>query len=192
MFSVRPIGRGKCIVSEALTAKPETRASSVGRNLMLSFIILGFIVALGIWTYERTIWNWLIRLALLFCISILFVLTAYMFRPVRFLNDMPWYDTSHYREIIFFLVMLTGMVSSTLSRAIKDRRQEIARLKKSGSQFETPGLVIDRWDLLHPFLFSLVTFGGLLSQIEDQLFSLASVTLSFQTGFFWQTVLKGK
>jgi len=39
---------------------------------------------------------------------------------------------------------------------------------------------------------SFVTYGALLAQIGDSMITLANATLSFQTGFFWQTILTAK
>jgi hypothetical protein len=52
--------------------------------------------------------------------------------------------------------------------------------------------VLDPWDFSRPFLVSVATFGGLLSQIGDRRLDWATLALSFQTGFFWQTLLKRK
>ena len=107
-----------------------------------------------------------------------------------FLGEVAWYDRFPYREIILFLIMLTGMVARTLTLAIERRRKVIAQLSEGGAQFEKPGLDLDVWEFSYPFLVSVLTFGGLLSQIGDEQLSLLVLVLAFQTGFFWQTVLK--
>lgn len=39
---------------------------------------------------------------------------------------------------------------------------------------------------------SVVTFGALVTQLKDHTLSVSNATLSFQTGFFWQTILTAK
>ena len=52
-----------------------------------------------------------------------------------------------------------------------------------------PGISIDAWDLVYPLLFSVMTFGTLMVQIGAEEMSTANVTVAFQTGFFWQTII---
>ena len=47
----------------------------------------------------------------------------------------------------------------------------------------------DRWEFVYPLLVSVITFGALLGQLEDTVANLPNLILSFQTGFFWQTIL---
>jgi hypothetical protein len=49
---------------------------------------------------------------------------------------------------------------------------------------------VDRWDFVYPMLFAVPTFGALLSQIQAQALASTHVVLAFQTGFFFQTILK--
>jgi hypothetical protein len=39
-------------------------------------------------------------------------------------------------------------------------------------------------------LFSVMTFGALLTQVGESRLTVAVIVLAFQAGFFWQTILK--
>ena len=159
---------------------------------MLSFIVIGALLVLGIWLYERKTWRRIIRSSLISCVAILLILTIHILRPSIYLQNTVWYESSPYREIILFIIMISGMFCYVLSQTIKDRRKEINRLREIGGHFKKPSLKIDKWELLYPFFFSFITFGTLLQIIENQNFGWAMTTLAFETGFCWQTILTDK
>ena len=158
--------------------------------MWLTFLVIGLIVGAAFWLIERRKWRLLPRLGLLLCTVIVFAIAVYLMSGVTFLGEAAWYDRFPYREIILFLIMLIGMVARTLTLAIERRRKVIARLSESGAPLEKPKLDLDVWEFSYPFLASVLTFGGLLSQIGDEHLSLLVLILAFQTGFFWQTLLK--
>ena len=158
--------------------------------MLLNFSILGFIFIVGIWVLERREWRRLIRFSLVAFTSMIFIIAAYILSDRVFLDHKPWYDMSPFRDIILFMIMLFGMVARTLSRAIEKRNKKVKLLEKENVDFTKPKIELDLWDFTYPVLFSFVTFGVLLSQIEQQVMGLMSIILAFQNGFFWKTVLK--
>lgn len=100
-----------------------------------------------------------------------------------FLGNNPWYDSSPWKELIAFSLMVLGMASRTLSLAIEKRRAQLAAGK-------TPGpMMIDKWEAVYPFLVSFITFGGIQSQVSDQHLGVPMLVFAFQNGFFWQTLI---
>ena len=95
-------------------------------------------------------------------------------------------DRSPVREIIIFLMMSLGIAARVLSKAIEERK------KASASETLKGVLAVDRWDFLYPFLMSFMTFGVIYQQLSGSVVSIASMTLAFQNGFFWQTVIKAR
>jgi hypothetical protein len=112
--------------------------------------------------------------------------------PVETLGDETrvWNETP-FRELILFALMIVGMAARYMTHAIELRRERIKELSKEqgGIRGRKPKLEFDAWEFSYPLFVSVVTFGALLSQIGDSFLTLANTILSFQTGFFWQTVL---
>ncbi|MCI5148331.1 MAG: hypothetical protein D3916_02860 [Candidatus Electrothrix sp. MAN1_4] len=144
-----------------------------------------------IWVIQHKKSNKFIRLTFLF-ISILAILLSYIIPSKTFLGSESWYNISPYREIIYFIIMILGMSARYITNAIEVRREKIIKLKKS-SKYNKKSKVkldLDVYEFSYPFFFSIITFGMLLKQIEAETITVSSVVLSFQNGFFWQTVLK--
>jgi len=91
--------------------------------------------------------------------------------------------SSQFREVILFALVLGGMCARVLGLAI-ERRDARAT---GGPDNE---LQIDKWHFVYPMLFAIPTFGALLSQLKEESLSVVDTVLAFQTGFFWQTILK--
>ncbi len=94
-----------------------------------------------------------------------------------------WLDSTPYRQLTLFFLMLFGMGARVLSVAIEQRN----KTKKNET---SAALAVDRWDFVYPLLFAVPTFGLLQSQIQAETLSWQDAVLAFQNGFFWQTVLK--
>jgi hypothetical protein len=95
--------------------------------------------------------------------------------------------SSPVREFLLFGCLLVGMAASVLSVAIE--RREAAKREPAAPDV---GLQIDKWQFVYPMLFAIPTFGALLTQVSGPLLSVTDSILAFQTGFFWQTILKAK
>jgi hypothetical protein len=151
---------------------------------MISFIVVALIGIVIIAAVNRIhiAWWWRAMSAL--------VLTAALVLPTYFLFETPslgeqpsWaakLRTTPFREFILFALLLTGMIARVLSVAI-ERRGQVEMGK---------GLDIDRWQFVYPMLFAIPTFAGLLNQLQTSELALTDIVLAFQTGFFWQTILK--
>ncbi|MHC2289880.1 hypothetical protein [Bradyrhizobium barranii] len=127
-------------------------------------------------------WFWKALVALILTASL--VLPTYLFFRAPTLGDQDSWATTvrstPFREFILFGLLLVGMVARVVSVAIEKR----------GDEQKNKGLDIDRWQFIYPMLFAIPTFAGLLSQIKTPELSLTDIVLAFQTGFFWQTILK--
>ena len=86
--------------------------------------------------------------------------------------------------------MLLGMAARYFSYLIEQRRDEIQRLRAQNADSRGVKIRFDIWEFSYPLFFSVVTFGSLLTQVGDNGFTVANTVLSFQTGFFWQTLIK--
>jgi hypothetical protein len=120
-------------------------------------------------------WSALVGLAVAIVVAVVF----HLGQPVT-LGREHWYDVSPVRELILFVLMLGGMAARVVSLAIE-------RAQTGGG---TPTPQMNKWDFVYPMLFAVPTFGALLSQVAADTLTTANVILSFETGFFWQTILK--
>lgn len=119
----------------------------------------------------------------------LFGVGYFLLGPTLLTGD-AWYERSPWKEGLLLLTMLFGMAARSLDQAIEIRSQRIAKLRAEGRLRRKPKLPLDPWDFSRPFLVALPTFGGLLGQAGEQTMGWVLIVLAFQTGFFWQTVLK--
>ena len=155
---------------------------------MLTYLIVGAAVACLLaplsWRLARgpkriAIWALAVAVASL----LFFGLTA----PAS-LGAEEWYDRGPWRNLLLYCVMLIGMLTSVLTTAIAERKARIGNAK-SDAERHGVRLQLDPYDLLYPFLLSLLTFGVLLGQVGDRLLSLVTLTLAYQTGFFWDSII---
>lgn len=158
-----------------------------------SFIIYGVLFSAIVWVLQRRGWKvWLRAALILFFASFLFI-ADYMTEGAETLGSHErWYTDSPGRETVLFVFMLFGMIVRYFTKAIEDRRGKISEMKKKGERFRKPRLEFDVWEFSYPLMISVITFGALLSQIGEAAPTLSNMTLSFQTGFFWQTILAAK
>ena len=156
----------------------------------MTIIVLGVFVALSIWIIQTTRFGWKTKAIALIVLSLVFIGFASLIQPESFLGNTAWYNRTPYKEICFLVLMLLGMVVRYFAYAIEQRRDRIAQLRKGGEPDSKLSLQFDVWEFSYPLLFSVVTFGGLLGQVKDGNLTVANVMLSFQSGFFWQTLLK--
>jgi len=160
---------------------------------LLTFLVSGTLVSLLIWFVQRGGWNlWARILCILTTLAALAIFIFLQAGPPTLGGEQHWYETSPYLEMLFFALMLLGMSARYITKAIEVRREKIAALAKNGAASAKPGLEFDFWEFSYPLFVSVVTYGALLSQLKDHSLSIANATLSFQTGFFWQTVLAAK
>jgi uncharacterized membrane protein YbhN (UPF0104 family) len=155
-----------------------------------SFVVYGGLLSLMLWISQRHKWKLWIRSLLTAIVLLTLAFLGYALTPpITLSKEEAWYARSPWLETSLFAFMLAGMASRYLTKAVEERRDKIIALKKQGSRFKKPKIEFDIWEFSYPLFVSGVTYGALLTQIKSRTLSLANATLSFQTGFFWQTVL---
>jgi hypothetical protein len=158
----------------------------------LNFMVAGGLLAALIAVVQRTSWKRSMRLAVALLPLALVLMWGYISIGPRTLGEAPWVDHSPWKELLSFVLMLLGMVARYLTQAIEARRAKIDALAKKGKPFDKPRLELDGWEFAYPFLVCVITYGALVTQMSDARMNVATVTLCFQFGFFWQTVLGAK
>jgi hypothetical protein len=150
-------------------------------------------IAVFIWLLQRHNWKSWLRIICLVVIAFAFAAIVIVFSagtgPVWLGSQQKWYEHSPYLELLFFALMLAGMSARYITKAIESRRDKIAELQKQGGRFKKPRLEFDMWEFSYPLFISVVTYGALLTQLKDHTLSAGNAILSFQNGFFWQTIL---
>jgi len=156
------------------------------------FAVLGISVGMIVWIIQQRRWSEALRtatamlLTLILAVAILVLLHG---APVTLGPRVAWYEKAPARELLLFALMVLGMMARYFTKAIEVRRGKIAELRKQSTTVVKPPIEFDTWEFAYPLFVSVVTFGALLSQLKEPAISIASLTMSFQTGFFWQTVL---
>lgn len=157
----------------------------------LKFVSLGLPLALVFWTFRSPQVGKSLRIGATLLTALLMTTVAFLISPPTFLGPGDsWHGRSPWKEGLLLLAMLSGMAARSLDQAIEMRSQQIEQLRAAGRLRRKPKLHLDAWDFSRPFLVALPTFGGLLGQVAEQTLGWALFVLAFQTGFFWQTVLK--
>lgn len=157
---------------------------------IIKFLSLGIPVALLLWILRSSRVGKTLRIVGVLLALVLLVGAGLFIASPTVLSGDPWFDRSPWKESLLLVTMLIGMAARSLDQAIEIRSQQIAQLRAAGKLRRKPRLPLDPWDFSRPFLVALPTFGGLLGQIGDQVMGWVLLVLAFQTGFFWQTVLK--
>jgi hypothetical protein len=140
--------------------------------LTLSLPLLVLVYAIQGYEKSKTI-----RVILIVLCCLMFSITAFFWYPETHLGTVNWWEEAPWKQTIMYILMILGMELSVLNKAIEKRKNIGSTLK------------IDKWNLLRPLLLSWITYGVLNSQIGDGSLNVASVILSIQTGFVWETVV---
>jgi hypothetical protein len=151
-----------------------------------AYVAYGIVLLLVLAALSGRMRMWL-RICLLLLAAFLLVAAALVFPESLSLGKDDWYEASPYKELILFVLMLLGMTARALSLAIEERKKTL-----STAAGGAPGLNIDLWDFVYPFLVSFITFGAVMSQIGTSPLGLTTMIFAFQNGFFWQTLIKNK
>jgi small-conductance mechanosensitive channel len=130
----------------------------------------------------------LFGIALIIVVAALLAWTSGVRRVPDTLGSNDWLQQSPTSELLLFGTMLVGMVASYFTKQIEQRRTRIEEKRRTGDVSPT-SLEFDFWEFSYPMLVSVITFGAILESVGGKPVMLSSVILSFQTGFFWQTVL---
>lgn len=157
-----------------------------------SFIVIGIFAAACAWLIQRGEPRYS-KLALsLFIVIAVAGGGFYFLSGPATLGPEHWWEISPWREMTLFVSLLLGMAIRYLTKAIEERREKLAEWRAAGSSGNRPGIEVDKWEFAYPLLVSAITFGTLLSQIKNNQLTMENVLLSFQTGFFWQTLLAAR
>ncbi|TAU22553.1 hypothetical protein ELI51_19810 [Rhizobium leguminosarum] len=164
---------------------------------VMFFATISILFALTIWWTAALVSNLLkadgtlivVRNGLLALLAAtLLISISIIIAPPLMLSDERWYTQPPWVEIFLFFSMSCGMLGSYFKVQIEERRAIIAAKALKGDVTYTP-LKVDKWDLLYPFLVSVITFGAVLQATGKVALDLSQLIVAFQTGFFWQTVL---
>lgn len=147
------------------------------------FFAVSIIFLLCIYVSRRRFSIWL-RIPLVGFIIVVFGFFLWVLEvPIRS-DGKPWFDTSPYKQLIALALMLGGMVAKYLFDLIQERRKK----KEQGEP--NPRLEFDKWNFLRPFIVSFIVFGSFWQLHGNESLSLGWLVISFQNGFFWQTILE--
>ena len=158
---------------------------------MTPFLIVGLLAVGVLWALTRRRWHLGARVAVA-GVFIALLAGLLITNVVTLGADQPaqWYERTPAREVLFLVFMLLGIAARSLSKAIEERRAQITRLRESGGPLAKPKLEMDVWEFAYPMLFAVITYGALLGQIGASAVTFQTMVLSFQNGFFWQTLLR--
>ena len=157
--------------------------------MWISFMIVGSIAAIAGWLIPKRIRH-PIRLPLSAVLIMIIAATGFfLFAGPTTLGPKHWWQISPWPETCLYIIMIFGTAARWITKSIEDRRVRLVQWRKAGSIGRQPKIEFDKWELLYPLLISIITFGVLLSQIKNHELTIENVIISFQTGFFWQTLI---
>jgi len=156
--------------------------------MWFTFIFYGILFYMIICLLKAHKVNKIIRISLIIFSLIGLIIFVYS-ADYTLLERRIWYNCSPYVELTYFLMMILGMIARYITKAIDDRNERITKIEKIGDYSTKPKVQFDGWNFSYPFFVSILTFGFLLQQIKTETLNISEVVLSFQTGFFWQTIL---
>lgn len=155
---------------------------------MLRFLVLSIFVLIYIFIIEKKDISFLKKFVGFLIVLLIYSTVAYFMYQLDYLGETRFVDKTPIKEVILFLLMSFGMIASVLNSAIEKMKRERSKSKDSGSN----KISIDKWEFLNPLLISVGTFCFLMTQIGDESITWSNATIAFQTGFFWNTVMKNK
>jgi len=144
-------------------SKPGPQSGPQSGRARVLVLIPGLLAAALAWLGERLIQSWIGESGS----SIHFLLKG---SASTTQDVIPWVG------LVYFVSMVLGMFAHTTWDAITKRR--------AGKE-----PTFDKWLYLRPALVAPIIFIGVLKLVGGSSFDFAALLLSFQNGFFWQTVL---
>lgn len=99
-------------------------------------------------------------------------------------EDTEWYDQSPIKQALGLAMIILGMAAKYFFDIVENRRTRLLAGEHSAQ------IQFDRWDFLQPFVVSAIVFGSFWKGYGREVLSVEYLTVGFQTGFFWQTVLQ--
>ena len=132
----------------------------------VSFIAYGLIATLSFSIAATRRISRAVKVILLIALLGIAAIATYIANtPLTLDDEKAWYATTPGREALLFLTMLSGMAARYLSRAIEERRVNLSAAATAGAR-RAP-LYFDLWEFIYPMLFSVVSYGALLNQIQN-------------------------
>ena len=147
------------------------------------FFIVSILLLISVfWMRRRVSLVW--RLLGLILLISFFTFDIWIFPVTTRSVDLAWYEQAPYKHLISLSFLVAGMASKVLYDAI-----DALRLRKSKGEASTR-LQIDNWDFVQPFLVAFIVFGAFWQLHGQESLNLTWLVLSYQNGFFWQTILR--
>lgn len=123
---------------------------------------------------------------MLFLLVILFIFAFKIFGitpPVRGEGE-DWYQIAPWKHLILFLVMFLGMITNYLFEFIQTR----IKAKESKGKIKLPQFIWEKMVL--PLVVAGILFSYFWGQHSGEAMGLTVIFISYQNGFFWQTILE--
>ncbi|MBN2092727.1 hypothetical protein JW964_24105 [candidate division KSB1 bacterium] len=145
-------------------------------------MLLGFLLIIFIFNRK---FHWALRILLLFFLVILsgFFLLAFDIAPPVRGEEECWHQIAPWKHIILLIVMLLGMITNYFFEFLQAR----IKAKESAGQAKLPKFIWEK--LVLPLLIAGILFGYFWGQHGKEPMGLAIIFISYQNGFFWQTIL---
>src|SRR5260221_10977922 len=90
-------------------------------------------------------WRWWLRAVVALTVTIVAAVLIYSsVVPITLGREIEWFNTTPFREIILFALMLSGMVARVFSLAIESHR-----MSARGPSGPTDRLQVDRWEFVY-------------------------------------------
>ena len=120
-------------------------------------------------------------------LMVLMAIALYQFfstTPIVRSPDQSWYEITPWKQITLIVGTLFGMIINYLLEYFQAR----IRAKESEKKQKMPKFIWEKIAL--PFIVAVLVFGYFWEQHGKEPISVSILLISFQNGFFWQTVLE--
>jgi len=152
---------------------------------MYLFIGISLVFLLVVFIITRKM-HWALRILLILLLVILsvFVFTIFGITPPVRGEGEAWYQITPWKHIILFIVMLVGMITNYLFELLQAR----IKAKESEGKLQPPKFIWEK--LVLPLIIAGILFGYFWGQHSNEPMGMAVIFISYQNGFFWQTILE--
>ena len=142
---------------------------------------LGSVLFIVIWVLTRK-FSLLGRVSLVVILFIVVGLTEWS-SDWLLRADLSWYETSPYKEGVALFFMIAGMAGKYVFDVIEKRR------KRKAEGHNVADIEFDQWDFFQPYIVAFAVFGLFWKSYGYEALDVGWLVISFQNGFFWQTIL---
>jgi hypothetical protein len=144
-----------------------------------TFFILGSIASFIVWFFQRKKMVRAIKIVIILLIFSLSTILIFYTEPLYLSASKIWYNRSPWFDFLLFSFMILGMIAQYFVSIIEKKREN----KENKINF-------DIWEFSYPMFFSVFTFSYLIGVLEIKNFNLGNIIIAFQTGFFWQSIVR--